>query len=207
LTKAKLIQKGSDGAYSITVYGSQLQEILPFLSFLTRHQEYFMTHTFLKLPQRFISRFGDLAEAELTDNAIVLFQHVDSLISRAAEYVWILSDQALSSTFPLLEQSLARGVELKVVLPADIEVPKIPEEMLPDFSKYRGNLVQPRHLDKVTHVVILSEAEAVVVLPDLDGRLDYLGFKMDDAVGHAWCHDLFLHFWNQTNPVSYYSSS
>ncbi|MFW9961859.1 MAG: ArsR family transcriptional regulator [Candidatus Thorarchaeota archaeon] len=113
LTKARLIQKGSDGAYSITAYGSQLQETLPSLSFLTKNQEYFMNHTFLTLPQRFISRFGDLVKAELTDNAIVLFQHVDSLISRAIKYVWILSDQALSSTFPLLEQSLERGCRIE----------------------------------------------------------------------------------------------
>ncbi|KXH75847.1 MAG: hypothetical protein AM326_08500 [Candidatus Thorarchaeota archaeon SMTZ-45] len=202
MTKADLIQKGSDGAYFITAYGSQLQEILPPLSFLIKNQEYFMTHTMSNLPREFISRIGDLVNAELTDNAIVLFQHVDSLISRAIEYVWILSDQALSSTFPLLEQSLERGVEFKVVLPADIEVPKLPEEMLPDFSKYRGNLMEPRHLEKVSHVVILSESEAILALPDLDGRLDYLGFRIEDSIGLHWCHDLFVHFWDIANPVA-----
>ncbi|MFW9965179.1 MAG: helix-turn-helix transcriptional regulator, partial [Candidatus Sifarchaeia archaeon] len=201
MTKASLIQKGSDGAYFITAYGSQLQEVLPSLSFLIKNQEYFMTHTMSNLPREFISRIGDLVNAEFTDNAIVLFQQVDSLISKATKYVWIMSDQALSSTFLLLEQSLGRGVEFRVIMPADIEVPKLPKEILPDFSKYRGNLMEPRHLEKVTHVVILSESEGILTLPDLDGRLDYLGFRIEDSLGLHWCHDLFVHFWDKANPI------
>lgn len=201
MSKAKLIQKGSDGAYSITPYGSQLQEILPSLSYLIRNQDYFMTHTLSKLPRKFISRVGDLIKADFTDNAIVLFQQVDSLISRANEYVWILSDQALSSTFPLLMESMERGVEFRVVLPADIGVPEIPEEKLPDFGKFRGKLMEPRHLKTVDHVVILSETEAILVLPDLDNHLDYTGFRLQDRDGHTWCHDLFMHFWKEATPV------
>lgn len=201
MTKAELIQKEPSGAYSITAYGSQLQEVLPSFSFLIKNKDYFMSHTLSNLPKKFISRIGDLVNAELTDNAIVLFQHVDALISRANEYVWILSDQALSSTFPLLMESMERGVEFRVVLPADIGVPQIPEEKLPDFGKFREKLMQPRHLESVNHVVILSESEAILALPDLDGRLDYIGFRFDNKAGHAYCYDLFLHFWDQGNPV------
>jgi predicted transcriptional regulator len=201
MSKAKLIQKGSDGAYSITPYGSQLQEILPSLSYLIRNQDYFMTHTLSKLPRKFISRVGDLTKADFTDNAIVLFQQVDSLISRANEYVWILSDQALSSTFPLLMESMERGVEFRVVLPADIGVPEVPEEKLPDFGKFRGKLMEPKHLKTVDHVVILSETDAILVLPDLDGHLDYTGFRLQDKDGHTWCRDLFIHFWEEATPV------
>ncbi|MFW9982579.1 MAG: helix-turn-helix transcriptional regulator [Candidatus Thorarchaeota archaeon] len=201
MTKAKLIKKEPDGDYSITVFGSQIQKILPTFSFLIKNKEYFMSHTLSNLPKRFLSRIGDLVNAELTDNAIVLFQHVDALISKANEYVWILSDQALSSTFPLLMERLERGVEFRVILPGDVGVPQIPEEKLPDFSKFRGNLMQPRNLESVTHVVILSESEAILALPDLEGRLDYLGFRVEDKDGHAYCYDLFLHFWSQANPV------
>jgi predicted transcriptional regulator len=201
MSKSKLIQKGPDGAYSITAYGSQLQEILPSLSYLIRNQDYFMNHTLSELPRKFISRVGDLAKAEFTDNAIVLFQQVDSLISKANEYVWILSDQALSSTFPLLMESMERGVEFRVVLPADIGVPEIPEERLPDFGRFRGKLMEPRHLNRVDHVVILSEAEAILVLPDLDGHLDYTGFRLQDKDGHTWCYDLFIHFWEEAIPI------
>ncbi|MFX1483121.1 MAG: helix-turn-helix transcriptional regulator [Promethearchaeota archaeon] len=203
MTKAKLIQKEPDGAYSVTPYGLQLQEVIPSLSFLIRNQDYFMNHTFSKLPREFISRIGDLVNAEWTDNAIVLFQHVEALISRASNYVWIMSDQALSSTFPLLQECMERGVEFRVVLPKDIGVPKIPEERLPDFSKFRGSFLQPRHLEQVTHVVILSENEAILALPDLEGKIDYLGFKITDSIGHQWCHDVFVHFWDQADPVKF----
>ncbi|MFW9843399.1 MAG: winged helix-turn-helix domain-containing protein [Candidatus Thorarchaeota archaeon] len=201
MTKAGLIQKRSDGGFSITPYGQQLYNLLPSFSFLVENQEYFMTHTFSDLPLRFINRIGELAKSILTDNAIVLFQYVDGLIAQAEEYVWIMSDQALSSTFPLLEESLGRGAELKVLLPSSIGAPNIPEEMLPDFSKFRGTLLEPRHLQRVSHVVILSEKEAILALPDLEGRLDYLGFRVSERIGHRWCHDLFLEFWEQGQPV------
>ena len=203
LTKAKLIQKEPNGAYSITSYGTQLYDVLPSFSFLIKNREYFMTHTLAQLPKQFISRIGELAHAELTDNAIVLFQQVDTLISKSNEYVWILSDQALSSTFPLLLESLERGVKFRVVLPADIGVPELPEDRLPNFSKFRGKLMEPRHLERVTHVDILSETEAILALPDLENRLDYLGFRINDPEGHTWCHDLFLHFWNNSEPVDF----
>ncbi|MFX1560910.1 MAG: helix-turn-helix domain-containing protein [Promethearchaeota archaeon] len=201
MTKSKLIQKGSDGAYSVTEYGTRLQEVLPSFSFLIQNRDYFMTHTFGDLPQQFISRLGDLVNAEYTDNAVVLFQHVDSLISTANEYVWILADQALSSTFPLLMESMERGVEFRVALPSDIGVPEIPKDKLPDFSKFRNTLMEPRHLDNVSHVVILSESESILALPDLNGRPDYLGFKIEDKIGHLWCHDVFLDFWEKAYPV------
>ena len=201
MTKSGLIQKGSDGGFSITPYGQQLYGLLPSFSFLIENQEYFMTHTFSGLPRRFINRIGELVESDLTDNAIVLFQYVDGLIAQAEEYIWIMSDQALSSTFPLLEESLGRGVELKVLLPSSIGVPNLPEEMLPDFSKFRGTLLEPKHLESVTHVVILSEKEAILALPDLENHLDYLGFRISDRIGHQWCYDLFLEFWNQGQPV------
>lgn len=111
-------------------------------------------------------------------------------------------DNVRSSTFPFLEQSLGSGVEFRVIMPADIEVPKLPEELPPpDFSKYRGNLMEPRHLEKVTHVVILSESEGILTLPDLDGRLDYFRFRIEDSLGLHWCHDLFVHFWDKANPI------
>ncbi|MFW9769891.1 MAG: helix-turn-helix transcriptional regulator [Candidatus Thorarchaeota archaeon] len=201
MSKAGLIRKGSDGAYSTTPYGFQLLGALPSFSFFIGNKDYFMTHTVTSLPKKFISRIGELEHAEYVENAVVLFQHVDSLISRAKKYVWIMSDQALSSTFSLLEESLERGVEFKVILPADIEVPSIPEDMLPDFSKFRGTLMQPRHLGKVKHVVILSDSEAILSFPDLDGRLDYIGFRLDDDIGHQLCKDMFLYYWEDAVPV------
>ncbi|MFW9806841.1 MAG: helix-turn-helix transcriptional regulator [Candidatus Thorarchaeota archaeon] len=203
MTKAKLIEKESDGSYTITPYGAQLQEVLPSFAFLLKNQEYFMTHRMSTLPRKFISRMGDLVHAKLTDNAIVLLQNVDALISRSKEFVWIMSDQASSSTFPLLMESMARGAEMKVILPKDIEAPNLPDELLPDFSKFRGGLMEPRHLEKVTHVVILSESEAILALPDLDGKLDYQGFKIEDEAGLGWCKDLFLHFWADADRVKF----
>lgn len=203
MTKAKLIEKESDGSYTITPYGAQLQEVLPSFVFLLKNKDYFMTHRMSILPRKFISRMGDLVHAEFTDNAIVLLQNVDALISRSNEFVWIMSDQASSSTFPLLMESMSRGAELKVILPKNIETPNLPDELLPDFSKFRGELMEPRHLEKVTHVVILSESEAVLALPDLDGKLDYQGFKIEDMNGLSWCKDLFLHFWEDAVPVKF----
>lgn len=201
LSTSNLVDKRASGDYYPTELCKQILELLPGFTFLFSNREYFLEHSLRTLPRSFTHRIGELAESELFSNAIKLFQMVDSLIIEANEFVWILADQALSSTFPLLIDALERGVEFRTILPTQLGPPLLPPEALPDFSKFMTTSMRIKHLEVVELVVILSERRGIVTFPTLDGRMDYCGFVVHDDEGIGWCKDLFLQAWETATDI------
>ncbi|MFW9919348.1 MAG: ArsR family transcriptional regulator [Candidatus Thorarchaeota archaeon] len=201
LSESRLIDKRANGDYFPTEYCTQILNLLPSFKLLLAKREYFIHHSLQRLPRGFASRIGDLVEGRLIDNAILLFQMVDTLIVESKEFVWILADQALSSTLPLLMDALERGIEFRSILPKSLGPPLLPPEVIPDFSRFRENSMLNRHLDTVNSIVIVSENKGVISFPTLDGKMDYTGFIVDDEIGIGWCRDLFLHDWERAVPI------
>ena len=201
LSEKRLIQKDVEGFYHATPYGEQVLRIIPGFEFLSEHGEHFTTHTLSCLPHGFASRIGDLVSSTLTDDVMVAFHNVENRIREAEEYVWILSDQILMSSLTLLVEALKRGAEFKIILPKDLTPP-------PGFIDHgeqqffdqavMSNLMENRFLEKVDVAIVMSEKEAGVTFPALDGRIDYgFGFVSTDKLRHAWCRDLFLYYWER----------
>ena len=201
LSEKRLIQKDVEGFYSLTPYGEQVLRIIPGFEFLSRHGEHFTTHTPSCLPHSFASRMGDLVNSTLTDDVMVAFHNVENRIREAEEYVWILSDQVLMSSLTLLVEALKRGAHFKIILPKDLTPP-------PGFVDHgeqqyferatMSNLMENRFLEKVDVAIVMSEKEAGVTFPTIDGRIDYgFGFVTTDKLGHDWCRDLFLYYWER----------
>ncbi len=197
LSDSLLVDKKPNSDYYLTEYCRQILELLPSLHFLLKNRGYFINHSLQHLPRGFASRIGEISDCEFVDNAIKLFQIVDSLIIESKEFVWILADQALSSTLPLLIEALERGIEFRTILPKNLGPPRLPSETIPDFSKFRVDRMQNRHLDVVDIVVIVSEQKGVIAFPTLEGKMDYIGYFTEDQRGIDWCKDLFLHEWDR----------
>jgi hypothetical protein len=57
-------------------------------------------------------------------------------------------------------------------------------------------LLEERIHDCVNVYLHMNEREvAIIAFPLANGRFDYLGFTSTDGRVHAWCHELFLHYW------------
>jgi len=201
MNKASLVEKKSNGAYDLTEFGKQILHLLPGFNFILKNREYFLTHTTSHIPQSFVKRIGQLDGSEYCDNAILLFQMVETLITKANEYIWILSDQALASSLPLLMAALERGVSFRTILPKSLGPPRVPDEMIPDFGEFRQGPMENKHLDTVETVIILSEKEAIFALPTTEMKIDYLGFHTQNRSGHQLCYDLFMHYWENSEPT------
>ena len=196
LSDAKLIKKGVDGFYRPTPYGQHAMKLLSGFEFLSKHREYFTTHTTSRLPNEFVSRIGDLVNCTFTDDVMVAFHSVDNMIQEAQEYVWILSDQILMSTRPFLEEAVKRGVEFRVILPEDL-IPPPGFEPNPAIDK----VMKMRILKRIDVVIAMSEKEARgVVFPTIDEKMDYFVFGTTDERSYKWCRDLFLYYWERAKP-------
>ncbi len=201
LSGASLVMKDVDGSYHITPLGKQTMEHLSGLEFLASHSGYFKTHTPSLLPREFASRLGDLVKCGFSDNVMQSFGTAESMIKTAEEYIWIASDYVLSSTLPLIEDAVGRGLEFKTILPDSLILSAFTESYGIPFSSHRQERTEHRTLKKIDTILVLSEREAVVTFPTIEGKMDYLGFLATNELGHKWCKDLFRYYWEAASPI------
>ena len=69
----------------------------------------------------------------------------------------------------------------------------------PIFQKaYRTKKLENRFIDKADVFLCLSEKEAAAIaFPNLEGKLDYIGFKAQNEATLEWSKTLFTHYWNK----------
>ncbi len=190
LSEEKLISKNANGGYCLTPYGKGAIRMLPSLNFLSKHRDYFQRHTIRYLPDQFAQRIGDLERCSFTDDIMITFHFVESMINEAEEYVWILSDQILMSTQPLLEKAVNRGVEFRLILPESM-VPPADFRPLPAIDK----VIKRRILDQVSLIVAVTEKKARLSFSTVDEKLDHIGFQTSDDKARKWCKDIFEYYW------------
>jgi predicted transcriptional regulator len=192
LSDAKLISKNVEGFYHLTPYGEHIMKLLPGFDFLCKHRKYFTTHESSHLPNPFVSRIGELENCSFTDDVMVAFHKVNTLIEEAGEYVWIISSQILMSTLSYLEAAIKRGVKFRLILPEGLIPP-------PGFKPIPiiPNRIERRMLEKVDIVIVMSEKIARIAFPTADGKMDHIGFGSTDEMSHKWCKDLFEYYWKK----------
>ena len=117
LTDAKLIEKNSDGSYTVTSYGRLVLILLSSYNFLSKNKDYFLSHDISFLPQEFIERIGELSLYEYSVNVSNVLRHIEQVISSAKEYIWLMADQAVI-TGPSIDQAIGnRDVSVNIIIP------------------------------------------------------------------------------------------
>lgn len=199
-----LTQKDTEGYHHITHYGNLILEQLEGLAFLTQHREYFSAHSLVNLPPDFNSHIGDLAHSTYVDDISLSFYNVEKLMKEAEEYVWVITDHYLMSTFPLYTEVFNREVKVKSIDAKDWVVPTKIRERYSSEDYEAANrarttkLIEERLSDRLDVYLYMSEKEvAMICFPLPDGRFDYLGFTSTDEQAHKWCRDLFLYYWDR----------
>jgi predicted transcriptional regulator len=126
------------------------------------------------------------------------------MIRNAKKYVWILTDQVLASTIPLLSEAVGRGIEFRLILPRNPTVPASVVEMCTkDPALIRAGqkgLAQSKFIESVDAVISVSEREVgILSFPTLDGKLDYRGFYSTNDAPRSWCTNLFSRYWTESS--------
>lgn len=201
LVDAMLIEKDSDGCFSLTPYGEETLILLEGFSFLSKHREYFTSHTLSGLPKEFSFNIAALKDCELAEDVMVAFSNVESMIQNAEKYIWILSNQILVSSIPYLQEAVRRGVEFKSLLPRDVVPPKDAIEGMSApvfFEAVKFGKMENRVLDKIEVFLCLSDKEVGALgFLNVDGKMDYHSFHGTDEASCKWTKALFLHYWDR----------
>ena len=193
LSEAKLIQKDVEGLYGLTPFGVLTLSLLSGICFISRNRQYFLEHDLSRLPSELVERIGEFSSASLgTGDIMTSFRLSEIMLQEASEYMWILSDQILTSTVPIIGERMKSGVEFRFIFPENLVPP-------PGVKPAPG--AQRRTLPKVEEIILMTEKEVMFGFPDLNGRIDYALLIGKDPKSHKWCKDLFLHRWEKAMPA------
>ena len=190
LSDALLAQKQPDGMYSITNYGRLVLHLCSHLDFVSRHNEYFLTHDVWGLPAPFLSRLGELSGSNLRMDILENINAVERMAREAQEYIWKGGVEQPLNIDSILLELVPKGVKGRFLVLERF----LPREPLPP-EVARG--IEYRIIDRFPVSFLMTEQEAGVSFPHVGGRADYAGFIGKDPVFLHWVRDLFLYYWEQ----------
>ena len=144
----------------------------------------------------FINRIGELSHAALIADLNLDLARWEALIKNAEDHVWVMTPQAMGHLSRLMADRLLGGVKLRSIFCENIREAKA--------SLPSGKNVERKLLPTVPVIMIVSEKEASVSFPRLDGNVDYQSFFGSDSTFLKWANDLYLHYWEQAK-VWYFS--
>lgn len=192
LKKARLVAKDPDGYYSMTPFGRLIQSMLPGLSFISDHPDYFMEHDLSLLPPQFICRLGELSNCSLTEGTINNLGISTKLVQDATERSDLITMEIPHDTTAYHER-FDDGVEWRLI---------VHEDSLPQCGL--GECTDPeiqkriRFHSRLPVIMILTENEGAVMFPNHKGAFDFAaGFNSSDPVFLDWCEDLFEYLWEK----------
>lgn len=100
-----------------------------------------------------------------------------------------MTPQAMGHLSRLMADKLLEGTNLRSIFCENIKEAKA---NLPSAKNAERKL-----LPNVLIIMIISEKEASVSFPRLDGNVDYPSFFCSDSTFLKWANDLYLHYWEQ----------
>ena len=211
LSEAVLVERDPDGGYSLSQYGHLSLKLTAGQRFVSGHRDYFTDHTLERLPPELVSRIGELQGGRLTDNVMVTFGFVESLIRDTEEYLLFIHDQYLPTILPLGVEAMRRGVtsrsvELKTKAPGRSLDPIRPDYITLEDEEYFIQLwhegrIKPRFAEEVHVFLYLNEKESLIAFPLSEGGFDYLGFSSgEDPALHKYCMDFFEYYYERAEP-------
>ena len=208
LTENGLTTRRTDGLLELTPYGELVLRQLNAIEFTSKHREYFVSHVLSGLPDKFVSRMGELRECTLNLDVMVSIHRVQKILQEAEEYVWNLNLPYIASAFPYIKNIYERGIEGRFLHGEELQ---LPDEMSGErervFSDDEVRSLKAAGLYKERRVeagliIYMSEKElALLCFPEADGRFDYMGFTTTDLDALEWCRDVFLYYWEQGTEV------
>ena len=141
------------------------------------------------------------ARARLTPSVVVTFSLIEALFENAEDHILVMHDRYLLNILPLSADALRRGVKFRTL----DTPPKEPDEGIdlarPSYiteadeklfiEAWHDGKIEVRNSDTIDIFLYVSEREAVIAFPLLNGSFDYLGFHSGDQAMLRYCRDLF----------------
>ena len=189
LNEALLIQKQGDGTYTITNCGKLLIEFSHSFEFVSRFKQCLLTRDVWRIPNQFINRLGELAQANLSTDGNEMINNAEQLIQGAEKYLWIIGQRPLSILNSKTLNVVQKGVKVRLLF--DESNSKFYEH-IPEIKDH----FEKRVIPIIPAIILINEKIAGINILSIDGRPDNAVFYGKDTKLHKWANDLFLYYWD-----------
>lgn len=195
-----LIHRDYEGFYHITPYGETSLLLFQEFIFISKHSEYFKTHSLSQLPANFVKQIGDLRESIKLESPLDLIRYTENLIEESKEHVWIIVDQSPVHLLSTIVEALERGIDFKVIELKERTISPNLEALTSSETKALSHtlstsLYQQRMLDKVNVFMLISDNRCIITFPTTEQKFDYIGFTATDDSALKLCENLFHDYW------------
>ena len=195
-----IVMKQKNNHYDLTTFGRALCAQTPSVSYLSKNKDYFKTHNFGTLSQKFLQRIGDLNESEEIVGVSRVLETWKKIYKTADEYIFNVLSETPLDLIELMISRVKKGVKYKHIISENASVPKGRKKLLEKSGFYpllESGKIDRRMLKSVQISVILNEKSAGVMFPDSSGQPDLRSmFYSTDEKFRDWCFDYFVHCWN-----------
>lgn len=191
MSQAKLLERGSEGAYTTTHLGRLFLTLSISMEFVYKHDDYFLNHDITRIPQPFVNRIGELSQGTLVADLIADLAKWEALVTAAQDHLWVITPRAMGHLTRLSAVKLAEGIKIHSIMGEENREAKV------DLPKSKN--VERKLMQDVPVIMIISEKEASISFPGLhvNGGDFAAAFFGNDKAFLKWANDLFLYYWEQ----------
>jgi predicted transcriptional regulator len=184
------IEKNTDGEYCLNGYGKLLIQMTSYFEFLVDKREYIQAHDLSVLPSRFITQLGDLKDSMIISGVYPVMDVQITAVTESNKRIWILSPEPYRQIGSVLDEKIASGVDVKVILDEKTIEPD-------EFGSMPGKHFRP--LSNVPILVGVFDDRGGVCFPDRSGKVD-LSMMITglSEVFYSWISEVFQYYWNMT---------
>jgi predicted transcriptional regulator len=207
LSEIQLVDKNTEGMYQLTSYGELVLKLTPSLEFITKHRDYFNTHSLSKIPIDFIYRISELNESIQINNVMEAISEMESIIKNSEKYINVIINKRTHSIRPYVADAMRRDVQVSSISITSY-VPTI--DVKRDINlKDELDIIEAEKTgaakvaDQVEFPLYLysTEKSIFIAFPLHDGTFDYTGFYSTKPEAVKYCRDLFDYYWSKTKII------
>ena len=202
LMDSGLIEKESDGKFSLTTFGITIIKQISTFDFLSRNKDYFSDHILGDIPMKFVQRIGALNNSDYIQGIVAVIERWKQIYNGSSEYIYgMLPQVPLDLIETIITKIKRNGIKFRYILSERAIVPKGRTNILNDsgFNELlRKGLVERRMVSRLEVAVVLNESQATVMFPPLSGKtadMNSMFYTNNDQLFHEWCLDYFRYCW------------
>jgi predicted transcriptional regulator len=199
LKNADLVDKNSDGSYYTTSFGEIIMPIIPSLSFVAAHPDYFLEHDLSMLPPEFIRRLGELESCEILEGTTINLHGMEQKGSSSKVRIYTISNEFVTAIteehFAGFDQMVLNGFIFRWILPES----QLEDKNLMALADHFGTSQNEyfRVIPKVPLFCSIIDEEIMISFLDKKGKADFsVGFNSADPVPLRWGKNLFDNLWD-----------
>lgn len=206
LSNSKLIEKTQNGSFSLTPIAKTSLFQLPFFDFLSKHNDFFLNHTFDGIPDSLLSRLGDLNGGELEVNPMKAIQKARDVYVNSKEWFHACAYTIPLEMYDYAENKLKNKVNLNMVVGKNTFVPNgyYSDPKRKFWEKYAKNgLLEEKFVEHIPINVVVTELDAHLIFAnkELGQPLEPIILFGKDELFRKWCTDLFEYYWNDVPKI------